>query len=83
MKNATETIQERIGAEQDERAVHSSMRRFVQRWSPDDRHDAAEFQADLTLVLQAVHRDAGRETQALLMRALSVMPPAPIFIEKK
>lgn len=83
MKTATEAIQARIGVEQDERSVHSSMRRFVQRWAPDDRHDAAEFQADLALVLQAVHRDASRETHSLLTKALMAMPPQPIFVEKK
>lgn len=83
MKTATETMQERLEVEQDERSVHASMRRFAQRWAPDDRHDAAEFHADLTLVLQSVHRDASRETHALLVKALSAMPPSPIFIEKK
>lgn len=83
MKTATEAIQERLGREQDERSVHSNMARFVRRWAPDDRHDAAEFQADLALVLQAVHRDASRETHALLAKALMAMPPGPIFIDKK
>lgn len=82
-KTATEAMQERLGREQDERSVHSSMRRFTQRWAPDDRHDAAEFQADLALVLQAVHRDASRDTHALLTKALMVMPPARLFVEKK
>jgi len=83
MKTATEAIQERLGREQDERSVHSNMARFVRRWAPDDRHDAAEFQADLALVLQAVHRDASRETHALLAKALMAMPPGPIFIDNE
>lgn len=84
MKTATEAMQDRIGREQDERSLHAYMRRFVERWTADmDKRDAAEFQADLTLVLQAVHRDANRETHALLRNALAAMPPAPIFIEKK
>lgn len=83
MKTATEAIQEKIGREHDERSVHAYMRRFAERWQPADRRDAADFYADLTLVLQAVHRDASRETHALLMRALAAMPPTPIFIDKK
>ena len=84
MKTATEAMQERIGREQDERSVHAYMRRFVERWTADlDKSAAAEFQADLTLVLQAVHRDASRDTHELLRRSLAAMPPTPIFIEKK
>lgn len=84
MTTATQTIQERIGREQDERSVHAYMRRFVERWTDGmDRRDAAEFQADLTLVLQAVHRDASRETHELLRRSLAAMPPTPLFIEHK
>lgn len=82
MKTATESMQERIGVEQGERSVHAYMRRFVERWAPTDRRDAAEFQADLVLVLQSVHRDASRDTHALLRRALEAMPPSPIFIQK-
>lgn len=84
MTTAIEAMQERIGREHDERSVHTYMRRFVERWTDGmDKRDAAEFQADLTLVLQAVHRDASRDTHELLRRSLAAMPPAPIFIEKK
>ena len=83
MTTATEAMQERIGRDQDERSVHAYMRRFVERWAPNDQRDAAEFQADLALVLQAVHRDASRDTHELLRRALAAMPPQPIIIDKK
>ncbi len=84
MAAGAETMQDRIGREQDERSVHAYMRRFVERWAESmDRRDAAEFQADLTLVLQAVHRDASRETNALLMRALAAMPNPTFLIDKK
>lgn len=82
MKNATETMRDLHQREADERSVHAFMRRFVERWTSDmDKRDAAEFQADLTLVLQAVHRDATRDTHALLVKALSAMPPQPIMIK--
>lgn len=80
MKTATESMREIDDRHRDERSVHSSMRRFIDRWAPFEK---GEFVADLTLVLQAVHRDASREMHELLMRALQAMPPAPIFVEKK
>lgn len=83
-RTAAEAIEARKSRDIDERSLHDCMRRFVKRWTEHmDARDAAEFQADLTLVLQAVHRDASRETHALLRNALAAMPPAPIFIEKK
>lgn len=82
MKTASEVLQESISVEQDERLVHASMRRFVERWAPSDRREAAEFHADLTLVLQSVHRDASRTTNAILTTALAAMPPAPIYTQK-
>lgn len=83
MSTATELMGERNQRDQDERSVHAYMQRFVQRWAPDDRHDAAEFQADLALVVQAIHRDASRETHAMLYRAVAAMPTPSILIEKK
>lgn len=80
MKTATETMREIDDRHRDERSVHACMQRFIDRWAPFEK---GEFVADLTLVLQAVHRDASRETHALLMHALQSMPPAPIFVEKK
>lgn len=83
MKTATDAMQERTGREQDERSVHAYMRRFIERWTADmDKRHAAEFQADLTLVLQAVHRDASRDSHELLRRSLAAMPPSQFFIEK-
>ena len=46
-----------------------------------NKRDSAEFMADLTLVMQAVHRDASRETHALLTKSLAAMPP-PVFVQK-
>lgn len=80
MKTAAEAVREIDERRRDERSVHACMQRFIDRWAPFEK---GEFVADLTLVIQAVHRDASRETHALLMRALQTMQPAPIFVEKK
>jgi hypothetical protein len=58
----------------DERALHQRMEWFFKKYAPADKREAAEFHADLAMVVQAVHRDASRETHALLTKALAVMP---------
>lgn len=67
--------------EMDERALHRRMQWFFEKYAPADKREAAEFQADLTMVVQAVHRDASRETHALLTKALSAMPPAQFIVK--
>ena len=79
---ATETVSESMDRERDERSLHTAMRRFTKKWNPDHKDDAMDFQADLLLLVQAIHRDASRETHALLMNALAVMPPQTIFVDK-
>lgn len=84
MKTATEAIRERDERDRDERSLKSAVERFTERWTDSmDGRQRAEFHADLVLVIQAVHRDASRTTNELLMRAMQAMPPAPIFVEKK
>lgn len=63
----------------DERALHQRMEWFFKKHAPADKREAAEFHADLMMVVQAVHRDASRETHALLTKALMAMPnPFPL-----
>lgn len=69
----------------DERALHKRVEWFVEKWTTAmdlNKRDAAELNADLVMVVQSVHRDASRETHALLTKALMAMPPQPIFVPK-
>lgn len=59
----------------DERSLHQRMEWFFKKYAPADKREAAEFHADLAMVVQAVHRDTSRETHALLTKALAAMPP--------
>jgi len=69
--------------ENDERSLHARMKWFTKKWTFElDKHASAEFSADFMIVVQAIHRDANRETHALLMKALMAAPPQPIFIPK-
>lgn len=82
MTTATEALREAMERERDERSLHAAMLRFTKKWNPDHKDDALDFQADLLVLVQAVHRDAMRETHALLTNALAAMPPKTIFVEK-
>lgn len=71
-------------ADRDERSLNRRVQWFTEKWTVAmdlNKRDAAEFAADFVTVVQAVHRDASRETHALLTKALSAMPP-PVFIAK-
>lgn len=82
MQTAAEVLAD--NAARDERSVHAYMTRFTQRWTDGlDRNDAAQFAADLLLLVQAIHRDASRETHALLAKSLAAMPPPQVVIEKR
>lgn len=69
--------------EMDERTLHGRMKWFTEKWAMAQQEAQSEFQADLLLLIQAIHRDASRETHALLTKALMAMPPQPIFIPTK
>lgn len=81
---ALEAMQEQAQAGRDERDVHSKLAWFVEKWANAmdlDRRAAAELSGDLAVVMQAVHRDASRDTHALLAKSLAAMP-APVFVKK-
>lgn len=76
---------ERRASELDEQSLHRRVRWFVEKWTNHldmNRHDTAELNADLVMVVQAVHRDASRETHALLTKALMAMPASSIILKK-
>ena len=86
MPTATEVNQTSREADLDERVMHERMQWFTEKWTVAldlNKRDAAEFGADLLLLVQAIHRDSSRVTHALLTKALMAMPPAPIFVAKK
>lgn len=70
----------------DERSLHRKVQWFTEKWTVAmdlNKRDAAEFAADFVTVVQAIHRDANRDTNALLTKALMAMPPSPIFVPKQ
>lgn len=84
MSTATEVAMSARDRERDERSLHERMRWFSEKYTEGmDKRAAAEFHADLMMVVQAIHRDASRETHELLKRSLAAMPPAKIFVNPK
>ena len=81
---AAETLT-RMNADRDERDLNRRIKWFVDKWSERldaGREEAAELSADVVTLVQAVHRDASRETHALLASALSAMPRPAILLKK-
>ena len=64
-----------VDARMDERVLHQRMEWFFKKYAPADRRKAAEFHADLAMVVQAVHRDAGKEAHAMLCKLIEALPP--------
>lgn len=78
---ATEALKQRE-ADIDEQSLNRKVQWFTEKWTVAmdlNKRDAAEFVADFVTVVQAVHRDANRETHALLVSALAAVPPSIIM----
>lgn len=84
MQTATSIASEERQRDIDERLLHERVQWFTEKWTTLmdlNKRDAAGLNADLIMVVQAIHRDAGREYHALLKTAFAVMPP-PVFVTK-
>ena len=79
MTSAIEAAQEQWERELDERSFHRRMQWFFEKYAPADKRDAAEFHADLAIVMDSVYRHASRETHALLAKAMAVIPVSLIL----
>lgn len=81
-----EQLQAKRDVEADERAMHARVKWFTEKWTAAmdlNKRDAAEFSADLIMVVQAIHRDANRTTHDLLMKALAAAPMPAVLIPEK
>ncbi len=67
-------IEKKAEAESDERMLRHAMEHFSYNWAPSAPRKNAEFQADLLLLIQAVHRDAARPLNKMLMAAMGAIP---------
>jgi len=85
MSETLATGQEAARADRDVHDLHRRVQWFIEKWTKHfdlNKRESAEFSADFTLVVQAVHRDASRTTHELLTRSLSAMPPATFVVGK-
>jgi hypothetical protein len=83
LKTASEVAQDQ--AIRDERDLHRRVQWFTEKWTIAldlNKRDAAEFTADFTTVVQAVHRDATRDISAILTKIMMAIPPAPLFVKR-
>lgn len=82
MTTATEAALQQLDKTRDERELHQRMKWFVDKWAERldaSREETSELSADILLLVQAVHRDASRETNSLLRNSLALMPPMQII----
>lgn len=82
-KTATQVMNEHFEKNRSERDLHRYMQHFTEKWSPEDRQKAAEFQADFLTVVQAIHSDALRPMSDALERAFRVASMATPFVPVK
>lgn len=66
-----------------QRCLHNNVERFTREWAPGDPRRRAEFNADLILLVQAVHHDAMIPVERLLSNALRCIPLSPLFLKDK
>ena len=63
----------------DESILHQHFQRFLKRWAPEDRQRSYEFEADLMMLMRAIHADAAKPMEQALTTALKAMPPMQIL----
>jgi hypothetical protein len=72
------TLQERDQQARDSRIFELQMEQFWKNWAPDDKYEAARFQAELSSLIRQVYREAqepiARQFTAL-MATMPVWPP--------
>lgn len=66
----------------DEYTLQRRMAWFSEKYDRGAPEHNAEFHADLLLLIQAIHRDAMRETHRLLVTALAAVPN-PLYALKR
>ncbi|WP_421930061.1 hypothetical protein [Nitratireductor rhodophyticola] len=61
-----------------ERVLHEHFGFFLRKWAPKGHRDR-EFEADLHMLVRAVHQDAAQPFSKILERAFAAMPIQPII----
>jgi hypothetical protein len=70
-KTATQVRQD----ENELSALHKTFEAFLNQWKPEDRCEASRFEADLFMLVRAIHADAAKPMEKALTASLSAMPP--------
>lgn len=65
-----------------ERALHQSYEHFLKKWAPAVGA-SREFEADLYMLVRAIHQDAARPFGKMLEAALTAMPTAAMSVVVK
>lgn len=64
----------KMDQERQSRIFEVMMESFIKQWSPQDRREAAEFQAHLHSLVRQIYRDAQEPVLDRLTAAIATMP---------
>ncbi len=78
----TEMSKEPLGTEQrrfsvDARLFELQMEQFWKNWAPEDKYEAARFQAELSGLVRQIYRDAQEPLHKHMANMLAALPTMP------
>ena len=84
MTTATEKRINEMQEEREQFMFEGMARRFFERWQPEDRRDAAQFNAEFFTLVRQIHIDAAEPMRKTMTQVLSTaLFPAPIIKVEK
>lgn len=60
------------------RIFELQMEQFWKNWAPDDKYEAARFQAELSSLVRQIYREAQDPLLKQMMALMATMPTLPI-----
>ena len=69
---------EKHQVERDARIFELQMEQFWKNWAPDDKYEAARFNAELSLLVRQIYREAQEPLHKQMTAMLSLLPTFPI-----
>lgn len=74
MKTATMQMFEKDFKEQAERLLELRMRRFFERWAPEEPEARSDFDYDLITIIRTIYAEASAPANAQLLAVMGRLP---------
>ncbi len=72
----------RMESEKQQAILHQYLENFIRHWAPLDHKQAAQFSADVAMLMQRIWAGASEVVHRPVMDAVMRMPMAPMIIER-